>query len=610
MAIKSAAKGGTLPVMFQDRVKASGDHTCLKYKKNGIYTDISWNELNDLIHKLSFFLMDLGIKKGDKIALFAENRYEWWVADLAILSVGAITVPIYATNSPEEAAHAIEDSESVCCFVSTEDILNRVLREKKKLRKLKNIIIFDEYSQKKAGLTTLSKVLEEGGKSKKNTAKTLDARIKAVKPSDVATIIYTSGTMGQPKGVMLTQDNLFSQAEIIFGREFKAVIGEDDVFLSFLPLSHALERMAGYYGPIYCGAIVAFAENMQTLLEDMQTIRPTVLISVPRIYEKLRGGILAKVADASPIVKGIFNFAFSTAKKNLPYTCTGTPRKGLFAKRYNIADKMVYTKLKENLGLNRLKIAVSGGGPLSISDAEFFIGMGIQILEGYGLTETSPVTHVNRFHNSKPGSVGHIIPETTIKLTDEGELLIKGRQLMLGYYKNAKGTKEVMTKDGFLKTGDIGVIDETGRLTITGRVKDIIITAGGKNISPQNIENSLKASRFIEQVAVIGDRRKYLSALIVPSFDELERWATKNDVKFANRKELIADLKVNAMISDEILKNMKHYARVEQIRNFKILDADWSQESGELTPSLKVKRKVVEAKYSVEIESMYPPDND
>jgi long-chain acyl-CoA synthetase len=607
-ATSAVSKERTLPVIFQNRVETYGDRVCVKYKKNGAYyADISWKEMNEMVSRFSFYLLKHGVQKGDKIALFSENRYEWWVADLAILSVGAVNVPVYATNSPEEAAYAIGDSEAIMCIVSGADILSRVLKVKRTLKKLKNIIVFEDPKEKKAGIVSFANALSIGGKFKNKDM--LKTRIKAVKPSDLATIIYTSGTTGNPKGVMLTQDNFVSQCEIIFGGEFKDVITNRDVFLSFLPLSHALERTAGYYGPLYTGCTVAFAQSVQTLLEDMKEIRPTVLISVPRIYEKLRAGILSTVAASSALKRGIFSLAFSTARKNLPYTCAGKPRRGLFAKRYNLLDKIVFSALKERLGLNRLHLAVSGGGPLSISDAEFFVGMEIQVLEGYGLTETSPVTHVNREHNIKPGSVGHIIPETEIKLSDEGEIFIKGRQLMAGYYKNPKATKEAMTKDGFLKTGDIGVIDETGRLTITGRVKDIIITAGGKNISPQNIENSLKNSRFIEQAAVIGDRRKYLSALIVPAFLELEKWAAKNGISFSSRSELLADSRVNAMLADEISKNMKHYARVEQIRNFKLLDTDWSQETGELTPSLKVKRRVVETKYSAEIESMYPPDS-
>ena len=604
---KSISKEGTIPLIFQARVETYGERVCVMYKKDGVYTDISWNAMNDMVRRFSFYLLSLGVKKGDRIALFSENRYEWWIADLAILSVGAVTVPVYSTNSSEEAAYILGNSESVTCIVSDEDILSRVLKAKKNLKKLKNIIIFNDLSSKKAGIVSFSEAFKIGDKFKNKDV--LKTRIKALKPSDIATIIYTSGTTGNPKGVMLTQNNFVSQAEVLFGMEFVEEIFDYDIFLSFLPLSHVLERTVGYYGPMYRGCTVAFAQNMQTLLDDMKEICPTIIISVPRIYEKVRAGILTKIAESSPIAKGIFSLAFSVAKKNLPYMCSGKPRKGLFAGRYDLFDKLVFSKLKKNLGFDRLKIAVSGGGPLSISDAEFFIGMEVQILEGYGLTETSPVTHVNRPRKIKPGSVGHILPGTEVKLSDEGEILIKGRQLMAGYYKDPKGTKEATTKDGFFKSGDIGIIDETGRLTITGRIKDVIITAGGKNISPQNIENSLKSSRFIEHVAVIGDRRKYLSVLVVPAFAELEKWAAKNEASFSSRTELIADSKVNAMIAEEISKNMKHYARVEQIRNFKLLDVDWSQESGELTPSLKVKRKVVEAKYSAEIESMYPPDN-
>ena len=415
---KVISKEGTLPVIFQARAETYGERVCVKYRKNGVYTDISWNAMNDMIQRFSFYLLSLGVKKGDKISLFSENRYEWWVADMAILSIGAVTVPVYSTNSPEEAAYIIGDSESAICIVSDEDILSRVLKVKKDIKKFKDIIIFDEPSSKKRGVVSFSEALASGAKFKNKDL--LKSRIKAVKPSDVATIIYTSGTTGNPKGVMLTQDNFVSQIEILFGQEFRDHVTDESVFLSFLPLSHVLERTIGYYGPIYRGATVAFAQSTQTLLDDMKDIRPTVLISVPRIYEKVRAGVLSKVAEGSPIAKGIFNLAVGTMKKNLPFVCYGKQRKGLFARRYKLFDKLVFSKLKENVGLSNLTLAVSGGAPLSITDAEFFIGMEIQVVEGYGLTETSPVTHVNRVHNIKPGTVGQIVPETQIKLTDEG----------------------------------------------------------------------------------------------------------------------------------------------------------------------------------------------
>ncbi|MBN2079330.1 MAG: long-chain fatty acid--CoA ligase, partial [Spirochaetes bacterium] len=409
--------------------------------------------------------------------------------------------------------------------------------------------------------------------------------------------------------VMLMHSNFLSNATIVYN-EVREYITPDDVFLSFLPLSHSLEMTAGYYIPIVVGSKVAFAEDVSTLMENFQEVRPTIIISVPRIYEKVHAGILAKVADAPGIRQAIFRWAIGVAAQNLPYMCKDKPRTGLFAFKFNLADKLVFSKLKSAIGLDQLRFAISGGGPLSVSDAEFFIGMGIKILEGFGLTETTPVTHFNRPNNIKPGAVGHPIPQTKVKISDEGELMIKGPQVMKGYYKNPKATKEVFTRDGFFRTGDIAMIDEEGFLKITGRIKDIIVTAGGKNISPQNIENSLKTSQLIEQVAVIGDRRKYLSALIIPAFEALEKWAKKNGVQFAGKKDLIGNPDVVNLIGSEIEKYTKQYSRVEQIRKFKLLDAEWTQQTDELTPTQKVKRRVIEAKYTKEIESMYPPDND
>ncbi|HPS94936.1 MAG TPA: AMP-binding protein, partial [Deltaproteobacteria bacterium] len=303
--------------------------------------------------------------------------------------------------------------------------------------------------------------------------------------------------------------------------------------------------------------------------------------------------------------KALFGMAMNIAKKNLPYICSDSPRKGLFALQYKLADKVIFSKLKAALGMDKLRFALSGGGPLSVSDAEFFLGMGIYVCEGFGLTETSPVTHGNRPGHIKPGTVGQPLKNTQVKIGEGGEVLIKGPQVMMGYYKNEEATREVMTKDGFFRTGDIGEIDAEGYLKITGRIKDLIITSGGKNISPQNIENTLKASNYIEQVAIIGDNRKFLSALIVPAFTELEAWARGKNIPFSDRRELIKHPEVNNLYAAELGEHMKHYARVEQIRKFALLDHEWSQETDELTPTLKVKRRVINQKYSGEIESMY-----
>jgi long-chain acyl-CoA synthetase len=600
-------KETSMPAIFQNQAEKLGNKACVAYKKGGKYVDLSWNEMNTIIHDLAYYLLSLGVKKGDKIALFSPNRWEWWVASQASLSIGAISVPIYATNSSEECLYIIGNSDSRLCFVGTEDHMKRILKVKPKLKKLKQVVTFHELGKPLKGVITLSVALKIGQGYKKKGE--FNKRIAAIKPGDVSTLIYTSGTTGNPKGVMLTHNNFVSNATISLN-EVKHLVDQNDTYLSFLPLSHSLEMTCGYYMPIVVGAKVVFAEDISKLMENFQEVRPTIIISVPRIYEKVHAGILAKVAESSGAKKAIFNWAMKMAAKNLPYQCKSKPRTGLFAKQFNLADKLVFSNLKKAIGLDRLRFAISGGGPLSVSDAEFFIGMGMTILEGFGLTETTPITHFNRPGNIKPGAVGTAIPQTKVRISDEGEILIKGPQVMKGYYKNPKATKEVFTKDGYFKTGDIGVIDDEGFLRITGRIKDIIVTAGGKNISPQNIENSLKTSQYIEQVAVIGDRRKYLTALLIPAFEAVGKWAKKNGIAYSGNKDLIGRDEVQKLIAGEIERYTKQYARVEQIRKFKLLDGEWTQETGELTPTQKVKRRIIESKYGREIESLYPPDND
>jgi len=596
-------KETSMPAIFQNQAEKYGDRACVAYKKDGKYVDISWNDMNDMIRNTAHYLLSKGVKKGDKVAIFSENRYEWWIADLAILSIGAIDIPIYATNSSDEAQFILADSDSVICFVSTADHLDRVMKAWKKTPKLKEVIVFNAVDIKKKEVVPMEKALATGAKYNKKGD--FDKRLIAIKPDDVATFIYTSGTTGNPKGVMLTHNNFLSNVKQCLD-DFKDIMSDTDSLLSFLPLSHSLERTVGYYVAIYRGCRVAFVVDVsKTLQQNMVEIRPELMISVPRIYEKLHAGILSKVMDAPPLKRALFNWASRLAQKNVPYNCKNIPRTGLFAMQYNLADKLIFSKLKQAVGLDRLKFAISGGGPLAVSDLEFFLGMDLKIYEGFGLTETTPVTNVNRPKEIKPGTVGPALKDTIVKISDEGEILIKGPQVMKGYYNNPKATKEVFDKNGFFKTGDIGVIDEDGYLAITGRIKDIIVTSGGKNISPQNIENSLKTSLYIEQVAVIGDNRKYLSALVVPAFPEVEKWAKKNGVAFSSHADLITNDKVIALIDAEIKANMKSFARVEQIRKFSLLDAEWSQETGELTPSLKVKRRIINDKYAKEIEAMY-----
>ncbi len=602
----STFKETSMGAIFQNRVEQYGDKPLVSFKnKQGLWEDLSWNQMNEKVRNVGYFLLSKGVKPGEKIALFSPNRYEWWIADMAILSIGAVNVPIYATNSSEECRYIIDNSDTIMCFAGTNEHLDKILAAKPKLPNLKDLIIFDDLDSPVEGVITLADAMAKG--STYPNKNEFDERLKPINIEDVATIIYTSGTTGNPKGVMLTHKNFVSNVNQLQAVDPDFLSG-DHVFLSFLPLAHSLERTVGYYTPIFLGHRVAFAEDVSKLVQNLQEIRPTFMVSVPRIYEKAHAGIVAKVSSAPPVKKALFNWAMGLARENLPYISNDKPRTGWFGFKYNLADKIIFSKLKVALGMDRLQGAISGGGPLSVSDAEFFLGMGIRVLEGFGLTETTPVVTGNKPTKIKAGSVGPAVKDTIIKIGEGGEVLIKGPQIMKGYYKNDEATKEVFTEDGFFRTGDIGELDDDGYLKITGRIKDILVTSGGKNISPQNIENSLLASKYIEQVAIIGDNRKYLSALIVPAFESLENWAKQNNISYTSRSDLLTNGEVIKLIESELDANTKDYARVEQIRKFTLLETEWSQVTGELTPTMKLKRRIINQKYANKIEDMYPPD--
>jgi long-chain acyl-CoA synthetase len=596
----------SIPDIFLNRVDRYGDRACVAYKNvTGVYEDISWKKMKGLVLDIGCYLLSKGIRHGDKVALFSNNRYEWWVADLAILSCGAVNVPIYPSNSAEEARYIIENSDARICFAGSSEHLLKILSVRDKLPGLAGIVALDTPEESVPGVASFSQALKEGKAF--SSKDLLDKRIQSINMGDIASIIYTSGTTGNPKGVILTHRSFVTNIKQCYAVA-PTLFDQDHTMLSFLPLSHCYERLAGYYMPLYTGKKVVFAEEFSKILQNFQEVRPTLIVCVPRLFEKIHTGIMSKAEAAAPRRKKLFRWALDVARRNLDYICNDKTRKGLFAIEYALADKIVFSKIKAALGMDRLQFGLSGGGPLSKTDAEFFLGMGIKILEGYGLTETGPVSNVNRPEKIKPGTVGPPLVDTEIRISDEGEVLIKGPQLMSGYYKDEAATREVFTEDGHFRSGDIGEVDADGFLKITGRIKDLIITSGGKNISPQNIENSIKGSRYIEQIAVIGDNRKYLTALVVPAFAELEQWAASRGIVFSTRQELIENDDVRQLVSDEIKLFTRDLARVEQIKKFTLLADEWSQETDELTPTLKLKRRVLNMKYASEISRMYPEE--
>lgn len=593
----------TLGMMFEDRVKKFGDKTLFMAKKDGEYQGTSWSEANDKITNLSLGFIALGVKHGDKVSLLSENRPEWIYTDMSLVSIGAVSVPIYATNTPSQVEYVIKDSGSRFVVVSSTDQLAKVLEVKQNLPNLERIIIIDPLPQdkKSEGILEFGELLDLGEKNKDLDA--LAGMKKAVKPDDLACFIYTSGTTGDPKGVMLSHGNFMSNAKSMFKTN---IAGEDDISLSFLPLSHSFERMAGYIYALYTGMTVAYAEGMDrdVLLKNMAEVRPTIVASVPRFYEKIHAAALEKAASSSSIKRAIFNWSIRVGgevSKKLQKKETPGP---LLAIKHTIANALVLGKIKERVG-GRLKFFISGGAPLAKEIAEFFHAAGIQILEGYGLTETSPLLTINMPDAYKFGTVGKVVDNVEIKIAPDGEVIARGANIMKGYWNKPEDTKEVLREDGWFMTGDIGEIDADGFLKITDRKKDIIVTAGGKNLSPQNVENSLKQERYIEQVCIIGDKRPYCVALIVPAFENLEKFASKNGITFSSNQELVENPKIAELIQANVDSVNSRLAKYETIKKFKLIADEFTQENDLLTPTLKVKRKLVTQAYQADIDAMY-----
>ncbi|MHA1570142.1 MAG: AMP-dependent synthetase/ligase, partial [Alphaproteobacteria bacterium] len=495
----------------------------------------TYRETGEKVRDLALGLMSLGAKRGDRVSLLSENRPKWAITDLACQSIGSILVTIYATNTPEQCEYIINNSESTFVVLSNNNQLGKILDKKVDISKVEHIIIFDAIegiTDKDPRVKSYKEVIELGRRYEH--PEKLDEAIATTTFDDVATLIYTSGTTGNPKGVMLTHGNFYTNVESSLSL---MPFVKHETFLSFLPLSHSLERMAGHFAALFMGATINYAESIDALRQNLQEVKPSVMISVPRIYEKSHAAIMDKVEKGSGLKKKLFHWAVDVGAKVLEYEMAKKEVPSALALQHKLADKLVYGTIKQALGGN-MKFAISGGAPLSPELFAFFFSVGIKIYEGYGLSETTPVVTANTPDHVRQGTVGRVIPGVTVKIADDGEILVKGPNVMKGYWQRPEDTAEAM-EGGWFHTGDIGEFDEDGFLKITDRKKDIIVTAGGKNIAPQNIENMLKLDRYVEQVNIIGDKRKYLTAIIVPAFAELESWARENGLSYTNREELV-----------------------------------------------------------------------
>ena len=591
----------TIGGMLRPRTKRYDGRVMMKHKVGERWVEISWDEFYDCVRKLGLAMITIGTGPGDRIAIFSPNGPKWQMADMAAVSIGAADVPLYATITARQAEYIIKDSGSKIAFVGTEDHLKRVLEVRDDLPDLEKIVTMDNTTSDHPDVITFDDMLKLGEKNANPDE--FYERLDAVKKDDLATIIYTSGTTGDPKGVMLSHWNLISNVQTASSL---VEVGDSDVCLSFLPLSHSLERMSGYYTSIFNGVTIAHARSIDTLLEDIADVKPHYMVSVPRLYEKVHAGVLANIESEPALKQKIFHWAVAVGKQVSQLKVNHKPVPGWLGFKYRVANKLVFSKIYEMMG-GRLRFFFSGGAPLAQEIAEFFHAMGILILEGFGLTETSPVLTVNRPDALRFGSVGQPMPGIEIKIADDGEILAKGPNVMKGYWNRPEETAEAM-EGGWFHTGDVGHLDEDDFLFITDRKKDLIVTAGGKNIAPQNIENTLKLDRYIEQVAVIGDKRKFVSALIVPTWPELEEWAREQGIDTGDRMALCADPRVNRMMKERVDQALKDFDRHERVTKFVLLPEEMTEQEGLLTPTLKVKRKEVARVFEDEIESMYQGD--
>jgi len=565
-------------------------------------TGLSTRDWFDRIRDLSLGLSSLGVSAGDRVAIMSESRPEWLIADLAILSLGAVTVPVYSTLTAPQTRYIVKDAGARVAFVSTAGQLEKVQAVRHDLPLLEEIVSFEPVDHPSPAVLTLEAVAERGhGRltGEWGVGREFRDRAKEVKPGQLATIIYTSGTTGEPKGVMLSHHNLVSN--MIAGHSVVPV-NEEHIGLSFLPLSHAFERLVSYVC-LAEGVTIIYAESMETVGRDIVTVRPTVLTGVPRVYEKFEARILERGSALPQPRRTLFHWGVKVAMARGRVEAAGGRAGGLLGLEVALADRLVFSKIRENVG-GRLRVLISGSAPLPVSVAEFFAGIGLPITEGYGLTETSPIISANPLNAPRLGTVGKPLPGVEVRIADDGEVLARGPNVMMGYYNKPEETAAVL-KDGWLHTGDVGSIDADGYLSITDRKKDLIVTAGGKKIAPQPIEAALKRSPLVGECVVLGDRHRFASALIVPEFGALERRLKDLGRPPGDREALVKRDDVLALYQEIVDALNSDLSQYERLKKFKLLPREFTIESGELTPTMKVKRKTVEQSRAREIEEIY-----
>ncbi len=594
----------TIPELFLFLTEEYGkgnSKPLMNHKVDGKWEAIGYPEFKESTHRLMGGLAVLGVKRGDKVAIIAENSPKWVFSDMAILGLGAVNVPLYPSLTADNVEYILNNSEAVGIIVSNKFQLTKVMKIRSHCKSLRFIIVMNDKDAVMGDkdVYSFSNILKRGELFIQENPKMVYNSIDLCKRDDLCTLIYTSGTTGEPKGVMLSHWNIISNVNAAL-QSFP--IGMPDTFLSFLPLCHIFERMGGYYTAFASGGTIYYAQSIESVAGDLMDVKPTIMTAVPRLFERIHSKVIKNV-EAQPVKKQkIFQWGIETGKAYAEAKKRNQIPVGLRLK-HAVADKLVLGKIRAKTGGN-LRFFISGGAALSRELGEFFEALGILIIEGYGLTESGPVISANRVDNYKFGTVGRPFPGIDVKIASDGEILAKGPNIMQGYYKNKKETEQTV-KDGWLHTGDIGVFDAEGFLVITDRKKHLFKTSAGKYIAPTPIENMFLSSKYIDQFVLIGDRRMFLSALIVPDFEALKEYADSRGIAYKTNEDLIQDKEINNMMEKELVTFSRTLANFERVRKFALLEKPFSLESGEMTPTLKLKRKVIEERYRHLIEEMY-----
>jgi long-chain acyl-CoA synthetase len=587
-------------------VQRFGERIGVREKKYGIWRNISWNEYGEQVKLAGMGLIALGLKNGEMASIISSTRPEWLFADLGIQSAGGITVPIYETNSAQQVEYILADAGVKYIVVEDEEQLDKVLEVKANLPLLDKIAVIDWKGLRDFQdpmVISFQELLETGMAFGEKNSISIEDRIRGKAPADLATLVYTSGTTGPPKGAMISHANILWMAD----KAFQALeMREGDNILSYLPLSHVAERIISLFVGIHAGLISNFVENKETFSENLREIRPDFFFAVPRIWEKFYSNIVIKVGEAPwfKFKRVAYRLAIGVGMKALKYQPHSRGHTLFLLPLYVMANLFVFRKLRKIMGLDKARITDSGGAPIAPDVLKYFHAIGIRMKESYGLTESCGLVSIHQGNNIQVGNVGKPIPGIEVKIGEDGEIMVRGPNIFLGYFNRPEATQETI-KDGWLHTGDIGQLDQEGNLKITDRKKDIIITAGGKNIAPQYIENLLKFSPYINDAVVIGDRRKYLTAVIIIDEDNVNQYAQDQRIPFTTYANLSQNPEINKLISREVEKVNDKLAQVETIKKFRILDKNLDQEEGELTPTMKVRRKFVSERFSSLIEGMY-----